>query len=255
YDVSSGKECAAVVSDSPAPLELVESFHTQVFGETLGKIQHFHRQQTFLQLGTRAAESRGIDRIDRVDAVLNEDTFTPADNLASQADVAGVIADRVVVVDKGVEQLNACALLQRVATGITDVVEFLAAVLCFKVVPVVTTDESAGITVAQLKIVGALEDLGEYVALVIVQATIIGGPSGCFAVAQLRITVVQPLVATGSRHARADRQLRIQLRFNLPDIEAQGVGRSRKTGQSDSQRQGRKRPSMHFFCHCAAPFG
>src|SRR5690606_14833635 len=138
--VSSREERTAVIRNSAVPLELVEGFHTQVLGQTLGDVEHLDRQQTFLQLGAGTAESGSIDGVDGVDAVLDEDAFTPADHLATQPDVTGVLANGVVVVDESVQQLDTSTFLQRVAAGIADVVEFLVAVLGFKVVPVVDTE-------------------------------------------------------------------------------------------------------------------
>src|SRR5690606_38653573 len=108
----------AVIRNSAVPLELVESLHAQVFRQALGDVEHLDRQQTFLQLGAGTAESGSIDGVDGVDAVLNEDALTPADHLATQPDVTGVLANGVVVVDEGVQQLDTSAFLQRVATGI-----------------------------------------------------------------------------------------------------------------------------------------
>src|SRR5690606_18652252 len=165
------EEGAAVISNGAMPFELIESFHAQVLGQALGEIQHLDRQQTLLQLCARATESRGVDRVDGVDAILDENTLTPADDLAAQANVAGVIADGIVVIYESVQQLNASPLLQRVAAGVINVVEALATVFGFKVVPVIATDERAGITIAQLKVVGAFENLGENITFLVIKAT------------------------------------------------------------------------------------
>src|SRR5690606_28414854 len=141
------------------------------------QIQHLNRQQTFLQFRTRTAESGGIDRVDGVDTVLDEDALTPTDDLAAKAHVAWVIANGIVVVDESVEQLDTSALLQRVAAGIINIVEALAAVLSFGVVPVVAADEGAGVTVAQFQIVGAFEHLGKHISFFVVQTSVIRCPS------------------------------------------------------------------------------
>src|SRR5690554_2334561 len=197
------------------PLELVESLHAQVIGQPLGEIQHLNRTQTFLQLGTRTAERRSIHRVDRVDTVLDEDTFTPADYLATQTDVTGVIADAVVVVNEGIQQLDTRAFLQRVTTRVVNVIETLTAVLDLEVVPVVATNEGAGVTVTQFQIVGALEDLGEHITFLVVQATVIRGTGGGKAPADIIVARIKTLIPTSSGHTGADGQLRIQLRFNL----------------------------------------
>src|SRR5690606_41668184 len=69
------------------------------------------------------------------------------------------------------------ALLQRVAAGIINIVEALAAVLSFEVVPVVAADEGAGVTVAQFQVVGALENLGKHISFFVVQTSVIRCPS------------------------------------------------------------------------------
>src|SRR5690606_4840578 len=177
--VGGGEESTAVVRHGAVPFELVEGFHAQVLGQALGQIQHLDRQQTFLQLRARTAESGCVDRVDRVDAILDEDTLNPADRLTARADVNGTRGGGVVVIDNGVQQLDTGALLKRVTTGVIDIVETLAAVLGFEVVPVVATNKGAGVTVTQPQVVGTLENLGEHIAFLVVQATIVGGTSCC----------------------------------------------------------------------------
>src|SRR5690606_16456289 len=109
---------AAVISKGAAPFQLVKSFHGEVCGEALREIQHLDRQQTFLQLGARAAESGSIDRVDGVDAVLDEDTLTPADHLTTQTDVTRVLTDEVVVIDEGVKQLDTGPFLERMTSRV-----------------------------------------------------------------------------------------------------------------------------------------
>src|SRR5690554_2531613 len=225
-NVGGGEEGATVVRHGAMPLELVKGFHGQVFGQALGQVEHLDRLQSFLQLCARTAESGGVNRVDGVDAVLDEDTLAPADHLAAQTDVTGILADGVVVIDKGVQQLDTGTLLQRVTTGVIDIVETLAAVLGFEVVPVVATDKSTGVAVTQLQVVGTLENLGEHIAFLVVQATIVGGTSCCVTVTDVCVSVIQALVPIRHGHTRADRQLGIQLRINFADIETDCIGRT-----------------------------
>src|SRR5690606_13015044 len=169
YHIGSGEEGAAVISNGAAPFQLVKSFHGEVFGEALREIQHLDRQQTFLQLGARAAESGSIDRVDGVDAVLDEDTLTPADHLATQTDVTRVLTDEVVVIDEGVKPLDTGPFLERMTSRVVDIIETLTSVLGLEVIPVVATQEGTGVTVAQFKVMGTLEDLGEEIAFLVVQ--------------------------------------------------------------------------------------
>src|SRR5690554_3958169 len=176
--IRTGKKGPAVISNGAAPFQLVEGFQGQVFGQALGQIQHLDRQQTFLQLSARTAESGGVNRVDGVDAVLDEDTLTPADHLAAETDVTRVLTDEIVVIDEGVQQLDTGTLLQRVTAGVIDIVETLAAILGFEVIPVVATDKGTGIAVAQFQIVGALEDLGEHIAFLVVQTAVVRSTCG-----------------------------------------------------------------------------
>src|SRR5690606_23927568 len=179
YHIGSGEEGAAVISNGAAPFQLIESFHGQVFGQALRQVKHFYRQQTFLQLRARATESGSVDRVDGVDAILDEYTLTPADHLATQTDVAGILTDEVVVIDEGGKQLDTGPFLERMASRIVNIIEPLAAVLGFEIVPVVTADKGPRAAVTQLQIVRTLEDLGEDVAFLVIETTIIRCPGCC----------------------------------------------------------------------------
>ena len=97
-----GEESTAVISNGAVPLELIEGLHCEVFCQALRKVEHLNRKQAFFQLSTRAAERLRIDRVDRVNTILDEDTLTPADDLTAETNVTRVIADKVVVVKKGI---------------------------------------------------------------------------------------------------------------------------------------------------------
>src|SRR5690554_6120702 len=259
YHIGSGEEGAAVISNGAAPFQLVKSFHGEVFGEALREIQHLDRQKTFLQLGARTAESGGIDRVDGVDAVLDEDTLTPADHLATQTDVTRVLTDEVVVVDEGVKQLDTGPFLERMTSRVVDIVETLTSVLGLEVIPVVATQEGTGVTVAQFKVMGTLEDLGEEIAFLVVQTTIIRCPGCCLPPlihpVNRCIHMDEALVRVRHRHAGPDGHLGIELPFDCTDIEVYCVCRATEAGQPDCERQCGQRPSMLCFCHCAAPLG
>src|SRR5690606_13468457 len=115
--VNTREEGAAVIQYGAVPLELIESLHTQVFTQSLGEVQHLHRQQSFLQLSAWTTQSCYVQGVDGVDPVLDKNALTPADHLATQPDVTGVITYGIVVIDKSIKELNTCAFLQRVTTG------------------------------------------------------------------------------------------------------------------------------------------
>src|SRR5690606_17820704 len=99
------EEGAAVIGNSLVPFELVEGFQGELVCQALRNVDHIDRNQAFLDLGARTAERSGIDGVDAVDAVADEGAFTPAHYLAAQADATRQIAQRIVVVEEGVEDL------------------------------------------------------------------------------------------------------------------------------------------------------
>src|SRR5690606_34776088 len=191
--------------------------------------------------------------------VLDEYTLTPADHLATQTDVAGILTDEVVVVDEGVKQLDTGPFLERMASRIVNIIEPLAAVLGFEIVPVVTADKGPRAAVTQLQIVRTLEDLGEDVAFLVIETTIIRCPGCCLPPlihpVNRCIHVDEALVRVRHRHAGPDGHLGIELPFDCTDIEVYCVCRATEAGQPDCERQCGQRPSMLCFCHCAAPLG
>src|SRR5690606_23947691 len=129
-----------------------------------------------------------------------------------------------VVIDEGVQQLDTGTLLRRVTAGVIDIVETLAAVLAFEVITAVATDKGTGIAGPQFPSVGALEDLGEHTACLVVQTAVVRSTCGGYTT---HIAMpVQPLVPPRGGHACTDRQLGIQLRINVPDIETDCIGRT-----------------------------
>ncbi|MCY1422460.1 hypothetical protein D9M71_381380 [compost metagenome] len=169
------EEGAAVVDDGLLPLQLVEGLGGEVLGQALGQVEHVHRDQAFLHLGTRAAQGSDVDRVDHVDAVLDEGTLAPAHHLLAEAHVAGQFAEVVVVIDEGVEELCTGGLGQVFAAAVVDVVEQTVLVLQLEVVPVLAADEGTAFAVLQLQVMQALEDLREGLALLEVQATVVNG--------------------------------------------------------------------------------
>ena len=173
-DVRLGEEGAAVVDNRLIPFELVEGLGRQVVGEALRDVEHVDGNQAFLDLGPGAAERRHVDGVDRVDAAADEGTFTPAHYLLAKPHRARLIADGVVVVDKGVEQLGAGRLGAFLAVGVADVLELAVFVLQLEVVPVLAAHEHTGVAVLELQVMNAFEDLGEGFALLEVQVAIVG---------------------------------------------------------------------------------
>ncbi|MCY1416393.1 hypothetical protein D9M71_318980 [compost metagenome] len=222
-----GEEGAAVVDDGLVPLDLVEGLGGQVVGQALRQVEHVHRDQAFLDLGAGTAERGNVDRVDRVDAVLDEGALAPAHHLLAQAHAAGHPADVVVVVDEGVEQLRAGGFRAFLAAAVVDVLEQAALVLQLEVVPVLAAQEYTGVLVFQFEVMDALEDLREGLALLEIQVAIVGG------LRQPPAAIVDPdqiRVGIGGRPTGTDGQAAVELSVDLPDAERGGVGLARQAG-------------------------
>ncbi len=92
------------------PLQQVQGFQREVLGQVERGEDRVDRQEGFLQLSARHTQTRNVDRVDDVDATLDEGAFAPAHHLATEAEVAGeVVGDDEIAVDEGVKQAGALA--------------------------------------------------------------------------------------------------------------------------------------------------
>src|SRR5690606_5161091 len=66
-------------------LEHVQRLDRDVVGDVDRAPDHVDRQERFLQLGAGHAQGGQVDRVDDVDAVLDEGALAPADHLPAQA--------------------------------------------------------------------------------------------------------------------------------------------------------------------------
>ncbi|MNJ15173.1 hypothetical protein D3C77_94140 [compost metagenome] len=86
-DIAAGKEGAATIEHARAPVVLVETFQVEGVGDTETERQHLHRQLAFLDLDPGAIEGGDVQRVDDVDAVLNQQRFAPGQHLLAKLDV------------------------------------------------------------------------------------------------------------------------------------------------------------------------
>ncbi|MNH02295.1 hypothetical protein D3C79_615300 [compost metagenome] len=166
------------------------------------------------------------------------------------------------MVDERVEQLGTGRFGAFLAVGVADVLELATFVLQFEVIPVLATDEHAGVAVLELQVMDALEDLGEGFALLEVQVAIVG------CLRQALAAVVHPdqvLVGVGRRPAGADGERRVELAFDFTNVETDSESRTCERGsKADGQGQlgpapeqvcrFHRRYSMYFFVMAVSPF-
>ncbi len=106
--------------------------------------------------------------------------------------------------------------------AVADVLEKTTLILQLEVIPILAANEGTAIAITKLEIVHTLENLGEGLALLEVQTTIVAGlgKAGTAVVGphQIHVRVIHGPV-------RPDGQSRIQLPLHFPDIEGNGIGR------------------------------
>ncbi|MNY22848.1 hypothetical protein D3C86_1564880 [compost metagenome] len=154
--------------------------------------------------------------------------------MLAQAHRTWLLGDLVVVVNEGVEDFRTRGLGRFLAAVVIDVLEGAMFVLELEVVPVLATDEHAGVAVLQLQVVDALEDLREGLALLEVQVAVVRGLRQ--PVAAVVATDEVP-VGIAHRPAGANRKRGIELPFDFPHIETDCVGRGGNAA-SDGECQG-----------------
>ncbi|MNO63186.1 hypothetical protein D3C76_538810 [compost metagenome] len=252
------EERATVIDHRLVPLQLVKPFGGDVVGQALGHIEQVDRDQALLHFRTRATQGGDVDRVDAVDRVTDESALAPAHHLLTQAHVADLIANRIVVVDEAVEEHCAGRLGRTVTSRVIDVIERTALVHQLEVVPVLAAHEGAAVAVLELQVMHALEDLREGFTFLEVQAVVVGGPGRGLATGDTLGVEVgnELLVRISCRPARANRQRRIEIALNFPDIENDSVSliaRASGNHHSDGQ-QTRLEDSAHCFCcHAVSP--
>src|SRR5690606_22956396 len=201
----------------------------------------------------RTAESSSIEGVDGVDRVTDKGAFAPTHNLATDPYSARQITYVVVVVKEGIENLRAGGLCSFFAVAVTDVFVQTAFVLQLEIVPVFTANEGTTVAVAQFEVMHPFEDLGEGLALLEVQTTIVPGLS------EARATVG----SSHQIHIRAihgptgpDRHGRVELTFYFPDVETDGISRCSSTQRNgEGQCLGLEESLPCCFCHEALLVG
>src|SRR5690606_15556723 len=148
--------------------------------------------------------------------VADEGALAPAHHLLADTHGTRQIADGVVVVDESIEDFRPGGLGALLAVVIVDVLEQSVLVLEFEVVPVLATHEHTGIAIAQLKVVDALEDLREGLALLEVQPAVVTGLRLALAAV---VGADQVTIRAAHRPAGTDRQRAVELPLDLTDIE------------------------------------
>ncbi|MCY1283343.1 hypothetical protein D9M70_322200 [compost metagenome] len=126
-------------------------------------------------------------------------------------------------------------------------------VLQLEVVPVLAADEHTAIAVLQFEVMQALEDLREGLALLEIQTTVIAGGARrrtALAHGVVRRNVIR--IGTAHGPAGPHRERRIELAFDLADIEFDGTRLGTDTqGNGGSQQTRLERDAHHCSCHAA----
>ena len=151
-------------------LEQVHGFQRDVVAQADRAVQHVDRQEGLAQLGAGDAQRREVDRVDDVDAVLDEGAFTPADDLATQADGAGqaaVVGQREVLEHEGVEHA------ETLADAVLRFFGKVVAAFVLEVVEVRGAHEHAPVAVVQAELGSQLDRAGDGVAFVVLEVAVV----------------------------------------------------------------------------------
>ncbi|MNF74949.1 hypothetical protein D3C84_569970 [compost metagenome] len=186
--VAGGEKCPAAVEHTGPPVVLVEAFQVQRVADAEAEGEHLHRQLTFLELDTRLVEGRDIQRVDHVDAVLDQQRLAPGQHLLAELHRERPLGHLEVLPEVGVEYFEALELRQVRPAGIIEavlregpalgrragIVEARVAVRIGIVVPVLEAHEGALAVTVEAEVGDALGDLRNGVALLEVEAVVIG---------------------------------------------------------------------------------
>ncbi|MNI22674.1 hypothetical protein D3C73_762340 [compost metagenome] len=105
--ITAGEEGAATVEYAGAPVVLVETFEVGGVGQAEAEGDHLHRQLAFLDLHAGTVERRDVQRVDHVDAVLDQQRFAPGQHLVTDLYVQRMFGHLEVFPDVGIEHLEA----------------------------------------------------------------------------------------------------------------------------------------------------
>ncbi|MCY1398251.1 hypothetical protein D9M71_132770 [compost metagenome] len=245
-----------------APLQLVEGLQAQAVGQAEVAVEHGHRQQRFLDLRAGPAQRRHVDRVGRVDAVLEEQALAPVHHLLADTRIERVFAQFEIAEQVGVEQRHALELGQLVemtvvqlAVGLVavgGVAEIHFAVFQDVVVPGLAADERPVVAPVQLHFPKQRHGRGYQVALAEVQAAIVAGAPAARvelarrAVADAVGVALEDVVAVGLLGIPdgADAEAAVDAAADLAPLELAGIGSQRHgQGQGRESRRGPCEPT------------
>src|SRR5690554_1207308 len=146
YEIIRREEGSAVINANFFPIGLYERFEGDVLRHTRRHVEHFHRQQGVLQLGTWSAEGRNIDRVNGIDTPLNERAFTPGNDLLTVTKAHWHITKVPIRENVSIEKFTTGGIVFAVPaelTALTDRVNRAVLVFQFEVIPVPPTEQAA----------------------------------------------------------------------------------------------------------------
>ncbi|MNZ53320.1 hypothetical protein D3C78_711940 [compost metagenome] len=185
--IAAGEEGAATVEHALAPVVLIKAFQVQAVGQAEAEGQHLHRQLAFLDFHAGAVECRDVQRVDHVDAVLDQQCLTPGQHLVADLDVQRPVGDHEVFPDIGVQGLEALELGQVVPARVIEILEPAVTGFVGMVVPVLEADKGPLPLTVEAEVRQALEVLRDRVAALEIQPVVVGADAGAVGLLALRL--------------------------------------------------------------------
>ena len=153
------------------PGVLVEGFERRVRGRLDAELDGAHRQQGVAQFGAGHAQDADIDRVDGVDAALDERALAPVDHLPAAADFPGTRPGLEAPPQEGVPEFRAGA--NAVLGGVGQRRAGPVAVLIDEIIEGEAADEAADqLFVAELELARDLRGVREQPLLVVLVAVV-----------------------------------------------------------------------------------
>ncbi len=115
--------------------------------------------KAFFKLCTRDTQLADIKGVDDVDAVLNKGAFSPAQDLVTETNLGGHIANLEISPDVGIEKLGVFA--DQIFSIIAQLGSFSFSIIVFRIVESRTAQEEAEVVMPEVQITGNFSEAAE----------------------------------------------------------------------------------------------
>ena len=152
------------------PAELPEALDRQVVARAVVERHHRRRTEDLLQLHAGLVRAREVDRIDDVDAAVDEDVLAPAQHLVADLHLGGLVRELEVLRHPDVEQRD---VVDRDVLGVVGERRALGVVGRRVVEPREAAERAPAVAELQHELVVALERARDELVLLVVEIAVV----------------------------------------------------------------------------------